>query len=340
MVDTSVVIDSDLVGGLQAGTFAFTFVANDVTQGALISNQTDGFDSTIVTLGQGRYPGDVDPGHIFFRASYDHGALQSKAALEAGVEHSVAITFDGSSASIYIDGVLDIRKQGDFSIPGYLGSIAAIGNWLAGGQTIMPAFAGTISQTYLFDVAIGQASAKALSTGAEIRTTPTFACTDDGQGNLTISGGVADDDLFGADRKDALSGRSGNDDIKGARGRDWLDGGAGDDDLWGGLGADDLIGGRGSDVFHFTTGEESGTGRGRDIVHDFETGQDRVDLSAMPGLVFVGEAAFSGAAGEVRFRSGKGFVEIDLDGDGLADSQILMRFVSAMVADDFILASG
>jgi hypothetical protein len=51
------------------------------------------------------------------------------------VEHSVVITFDGSSAAIFIDGVLDNRKHGDFSIPGYFGSIAAIGTWLVSGAS-------------------------------------------------------------------------------------------------------------------------------------------------------------------------------------------------------------
>lgn len=53
-----------------------------------------------------------------------------------------------------------------------------------------------------------------------------------------------------------------------------------------------------------------------------------------------GRDRLDGGAGEARFRLEKGFGQTHLDGDGLADSTILMRLVSALAADDFILASG
>lgn len=50
MVDPSVVVGRDLVGGLQPGTFAFGFVADDVTPGTLISNHADTSDVTVVVI--------------------------------------------------------------------------------------------------------------------------------------------------------------------------------------------------------------------------------------------------------------------------------------------------
>ncbi len=94
-----------------------------------------------------------------------------------------------------------------------------------------------------------------------------------------VSAGVTGGQPTGA-RSETLLGLGGN---------DTLDGGAGDDWLEGGAGRDTLTGGDGADTFVFTAITDL---RG-DVLPDFGIG-DRLDLSAITGLVFDGEAAWDG----------------------------------------------
>jgi Ca2+-binding RTX toxin-like protein len=100
-----------------------------------------------------------------------------------------------------------------------------------------------------------------------------------------LYGDAGDDTLLGGDGADQLYGGDGNDVLNGGDGiggisADILDGGNGDDVLTGGLGADVLYGGAGADTFVYTNLVES-MGFGYDIIHDFTSGGDHLDLSAM-----------------------------------------------------------
>jgi len=126
------------------------------------------------------------------------------------------------------------------------------------------------------------------------------------EGNDTIDGGVGDDVLFGEDGDDHIFGGEGADHVEGGVGADALYGndgadtiiaGSGVDTLSGGAEADQLVGGAGADRIeggagddHMWGGEWSADGAadifvfspgsGQDMVHDFETGNDVIDLSA------------------------------------------------------------
>lgn len=97
--------------------------------------------------------------------------------------------------------------------------------------------------------------------------------------------------ISGTDGKDTLTGTPGNDVIIGKAGADTLNGGAGDDVLDGGAGRDVLTGGPGADTFRFSDVRDSyrnynsGGINAGDIITDFVTGSDRLDLS---GLGFSG----------------------------------------------------
>ena len=167
-----------------------------------------------------------------------------------------------------------------------------------------------------------------------------------GGGNDSIAGGGARDQLsggLGADRieggtgDDLIAGDGGNDRLWGEAGDDSLAGGAADDTLWGGAGADGLSGGTGADHFVFALGD-SGLTRARDLIADFETGIDRIDLSALD-LHFLGTAAFDGSTGALRFAraGGEGVLQIDLNGDALADMAIRLTGITAMNEADLIL---
>lgn len=178
-------------------------------------------------------------------------------------------------------------------------------------------------------------------------------------GDDTLTGGAGRDQLLGGNGADALSGAGGRDVLSGNAGADSLAGGDDVDQLRGGAGADRLTGGAGRDVliggdaaggfpgdgaadtFVFETVSDSAAGGAtRDIIRDFEQGLDLIDLSAIdPGLTFVGAAAFSGTAGEVRsfVVNGNTVVRADVDGDGAADLEIFVNGALTLTASDFVL---
>ncbi len=147
-----------------------------------------------------------------------------------------------------------------------------------------------------------------------------------------------DDLLTGTAGDDVISALSGDDVVSGLEGSDSLNGGSGDDVLIGGDGRDLLTGGTGSDIFVLESASDSLRGAGRDRINDFQSGVDKIDLSAMGPFNFIGTGAFSGSAGEVRYTSNGivTFIEGDLNGDNIADFQIELGGVVTPVATDFI----
>jgi serralysin len=148
--------------------------------------------------------------------------------------------------------------------------------------------------------------------------------------------------------------RSGGNALYGHEGDDQLFGRAGDDILNGGIGQDFLDGGTGSDRFDFVSIADSVAGAQRDVIAGFELGQDTLHLgkidadathSGNQAFAFIGDTAFSGAAGELRYELGTALdgvsaitvVSGDVDGDGLADFEVQIMGHVALAAGDFIL---
>jgi VCBS repeat-containing protein len=130
--------------------------------------------------------------------------------------------------------------------------------------------------------------------------------------------------------------------LTGDAGRNGLSGGDGDDRLSGGGDGDVLEGGGGADLFLFASAAESADAP--DLIADFSQADgDRIDLSALAAggvaFAFVGDAAFSGTAGEVRAivdeLAGSTTVFADLDGDGGADMEIQLSGPVILAATDF-----
>lgn len=157
-----------------------------------------------------------------------------------------------------------------------------------------------------------------------------------GKGMDVLRGGPGDDRLVGGGGRDFLRGDNGNDTLRGGAGADTLYGLAGDDVLLGGggrdvfhtedtLGRDTWTGGAGGDRFeigYFAAGRYGAT------VTDFSRAEyDKVDLSSDPAFFFftfteiryVGDAGFSATAGVYEVRMDGGIVEVDNNGDGVAD---------------------
>lgn len=163
--------------------------------------------------------------------------------------------------------------------------------------------------------------------------------------------------LFGNDLANRLTGSAGDDDLSGGRGNDVLIGGGGADLLRGDSGADRLTGGGGADRFVYWLVSDSRDGGLApdgpkiliDVITDFTTGEDRIDLfdiDANPAgggtsdsFVFLGAGAFTGQAGQLRttFAEGVAHIYVDIDGDRVADMHIMAHTAAALTASDFIL---
>lgn len=122
------------------------------------------------------------------------------------------------------------------------------------------------------------------------------------EGNDNMMGGTGSDTMMGGTGDDKLQGQDGDDVLSGGAGRDYLHAGTGDDQIDGGDGVDKIVGGHGSDTITGGAGNDHMWGgnwwkdnssdtfvvsgnSGKDIIHDFETDHDQIDLSAY-GLEF------------------------------------------------------
>lgn len=163
-------------------------------------------------------------------------------------------------------------------------------------------------------------------------------------GNDTITVNSAKEKGYGGDGNDTLSGSG------------LLDGGAGNDILnnngntttvfYGGADSDTIITNKVKAVIPYHTIDDSKLGAGnRDIVTDFDTSSGAVfelyHLLANP-LTFLGNKAFDGTSGAVRFAVEPAnkwtLIQVDINGDNTADMEIELTGLKFLSADDFVLS--
>ena len=135
--------------------------------------------------------------------------------------------------------------------------------------------------------------------------------------------------------------------LQGTGGGDHIFGHGNSDKIIGGGGRDYLFGGQGADVFVYKATSDS-SGSQTDIISGFEDGIDTIDLSALgsdasgkvTAQTFIGAAAFSGKAGEVhQVQSGNStWVELDVDGDEVADLRVELQGSHTLGSSSFVLA--
>lgn len=153
-----------------------------------------------------------------------------------------------------------------------------------------------------------------------------------------VHGGLGNDQLTGGRGADRLFGDEGNDILKAGSGNDWLEGGAG---------ADTFVFAAAGDSREYAQ-RSDGPKLLPDVIADFAPGTDKIDLAGIDAITgtgandaftFIGSAAFSHQAGQLRFETAGGHTALyaDLDGDGLADMQIMLQTPVTLTAADFVL---
>jgi Ca2+-binding RTX toxin-like protein len=176
-----------------------------------------------------------------------------------------------------------------------------------------------------------------------------------GNGNDTINGGADNDSLFGDAGIDTLLGAAGNDLLDGGAGNDTLNGQSGNDIIIGGLGRDSLNGGTEADIFRFAFGDTTANSATIDIITDFTTGSDKIDLDFVnggisaaaysEGLIATNSFTDALASAQAMLSGGKsvafvagstdGWLFWDTNGDGVIDQSILLKGVGSLGGFDF-----
>ena len=162
---------------------------------------------------------------------------------------------------------------------------------------------------------------------------------------------VGADKFLGSNGNDMFQGYAGNDTLLGNSGNDTLDGGVGNDVLRGGQGKDLMTGGLGNDLFDFDAITDTGLlSSTRDVIKDFKSGQDRIDLSTidanqqLPGnqafLTPIIGGAFSGAMsrlGELYFDKTAHLLYGNTDTDNVPEFAIELTGLGILDAKGVIL---
>ncbi len=158
------------------------------------------------------------------------------------------------------------------------------------------------------------------------------------------------DKFIGNDDDQEVHGGSGSDGIAGGEGSDKLFGDSGADTLNGGFGTDQLTGGSEADIFRVSALADSVVGAGHDVFLDFSHAEgDKIDLSFIDAdthkkgdqaFKFIGAAAFHSHGkthvyGELHYAGG--VVSGDVNGDGVADFEIGIANLAALIKTDFVL---
>jgi uncharacterized delta-60 repeat protein len=214
------------------------------------------------------------------------------------------------------------------------------------GDNVLNGFSGIDTVSYQYattSVSVSLATSAAQSTGG--------SGSDTLQNIDNLTGSSFHDTLIGDGNANTLNGLALNDSLNGGGGNDVLLGGDGTDLLIGGLGKDLLTGGAGNDTFDFNAVNETGlTSTTWDVISDFLSGTDKIDLSSIDAntgvaldqafsAVVVG-GTFSGAfasPGDLYFDQVAHVLYGNTDSDAAAEFAIQLTGVTTLATADFFL---
>ncbi|MDZ7907631.1 MAG: calcium-binding protein [Gemmobacter sp.] len=167
-----------------------------------------------------------------------------------------------------------------------------------------------------------------------------------------LYGGYGADILRAAGHEDNvgdwLHGGIGNDQLYSAHGRDTLDGGLGKDTIVGSTGRDRILlgaDGKAQDVVQYTHVSQSKSNFGLDRISGFTSGVDVLDFYGVDAhaqragnqiLLYGGDTALANGLWH-QLVDGDTHVFLDVDGDALADMQVILKGVTTVAEGDFIL---
>ncbi len=167
--------------------------------------------------------------------------------------------------------------------------------------------------------------------------------------NDRVLGTGFSDALVGMAGNDTIFGGNGADSLAGFNGKDILFGGSGADSLQGNAGNDTLVGGGGTDFFTF---DNDPGGTDGDLIRDFKSGADTINLSedyfvAAGSIGELGAAEFrlgpvaTDASDRIIYQKSTGVMRYDPDGSGSADAVVFARLQpgTTLVASDFEIIS-
>lgn len=166
------------------------------------------------------------------------------------------------------------------------------------------------------------------------------------EGRNVLAGGSGDDFLDGRGGNDFLIGNSGDDILLGGAGDDMLVDLMGSNVLRGGEGRDVMKGGFGWNRYVFDDGDTGADIGSADVIHGLEGSIgniidlsliDAIDGGSDDAFTFLGDGAFTGSSGELRYEKDGPFTQIqaDTDGDQVADYVILAFGRIDFIASDF-----
>lgn len=317
--DDQITIAVDGIDTVDGGA-GYDTVISDARINGWIMNYFDPVNSTVTFFRSGVSSFDTIGNERF--NSFDSGVMDRVFFLGSAAGDTIDASAETVSVRIF-------SGDGDDILTG--GSLLNIYNGGAGSDTINGnALADDILQIFLpgidawnltiTDTSVTDNDSGDVDTISSVETVQVFA---DNVNTLAtnIQGGTASLDIVLSltDGDDTIATGSGNDFINLRGGDDTIDSGAGDDLINAGQGGDTITTGDGNDTIEISVPSTDMDG---DIITDFsETDVLRI-FDFNEGTNFIGDAAFSSTAGEVRFETSAGqtLVLLDSDGDGVADA--------------------
>src|SRR5205085_798948 len=282
-------------------------IGNDTLNGGL------GADTLVGGIGNDTY--QIDGSDILVEA-----AGEGTDIVQAGFNYTLLDNFE----VLTLTGTGNINGTGNSAANSLNGN--AGNNILDGGAGADQMFGGLGNDIYVVD----NASDKAVETSAlggvdQVKSSVSFVLGGNVE-NLLLTGSAAVNG-YGNALDNVITGNGANNSLAGS------------------LGADMLNGGAGTDSYLYTSTADS-TSAAMDHILTFTAGE-KIDLSGVDASTtaagnnafsFVGTAAFSNTAGELRaYQSGsEWFVEADTDGDGAANLVISVASDHALAAGDFV----
>lgn len=271
----------------------FTGLAGTALSGNVLANDHDPDGDAITVTSTGTLATEQG-GTVLMQAdgTFDYKPLNAETGID-GVTYSVADGHGGSAdatVTFELDHPASVQYGTDASdqLVGNQGDDTLVGN---GGNDVLIGLAGA-------DILQGgdgadTASYENSTAGVEVSLAIGSGLSGHADGDVlsgieNLIGSNSDDHLHGDSGGNAIDGGAGNDALLGDAGNDLLMGGDGNDILDGGLGIDALLGGSGDDIFVVGPG----TGTDLDVIADFESGNDVIDLSGF-GLSGISELSIA-----------------------------------------------